>query len=627
CSVGFVMGEGANLRTLVNHCRGRGTERCTVCNSSKFVRCEGCSGHGQILNFIQLTVTWKNHIYEFVADHNSDFPTELFEKLSPLVAFPVPSINQSSQFALQQHRTEFFFYRPGAQTEAQHPIAATHQGGVRVEGRTAIITLYTEKRTKCILRTILRSADAASSCDRDHLLMSPASRTRLLMGGTSDVTESVMMALTSSRCTLDFDDVDLSTPRSSPTDDVLVAPSMGSAADLSSPRAPQGGLVPALPLASLNPGTEQHHPLSPTVISGSWGTMGSSSNPPVDLTLGSAETSCPTHPDRRALLITEAAAKQAFQEYGNGKCCHERSLAEDMTTEELRPCNTYRYSLETFTESRISVWKTEQYSGQHVDAPDAGSVLQPWEIPVVVPDMFKDGSQTMKVPNTTCVKTCSHCKGMGRNTCLKCHGSGRVQCMWCSGTGRRLQMEMCQQCYGVGTESCRMCTISNIQTCVTCAGKGQVLTYLQLSITCLLGWEHSPLPVEEENLSGVNGPAPEGKIINISFISDHHSEFSADLFQAVHGERIHTVEQLSATPLSDFPDSSIIWASQNALEQHRLQFSSSCRVLRQRQSVELIPLTKVQYVWKGKKLSYFIYGMENKVFAQNYPQKCCCAVM
>ncbi|CAJ0941448.1 unnamed protein product [Ranitomeya imitator] len=418
--------------------------------------------------------------------------------------------------------------------------------------------------------------------------------------------ESVMMALTSSRCTLDFDDVDLSTPRSSPTDDVLVAPSMGSAADLSSPRAPQGGLVPALPLASLNPGTEQHHPLSPTVISGSWGTMGSSSNPPVgmkairgppattvgalsrppvpvranqscrsgpssgysgaitagslssplDLTLGSAETSCPTHPDRRALLITEAAAKQAFQEYGNGKCCHERSLAEDMTTEELQPCNTYRYSLETFTESRISVWKTEQYSGQHVDAPDAGSVLQPWEIPVVVPDMFKDGSQTMKVPNTTCVKTCSHCKGMGRNTCLKCHGSGRVQCMWCSGTGRRLQMEMCQQCYGVGTESCRMCTISNIQTCVTCAGKGQVLTYLQLSIT----WKNN----------------------KYQFISDHHSEFSADLFQAVHGERIHTVEQLSATPLSDFPDSSIIWASQNALEQHRLQFSSSCRVLRDR---------------------------------------------
>ncbi|XP_073431028.1 protein SSUH2 homolog isoform X2 [Dendrobates tinctorius] len=461
-----------------------------------------------------------------------------------------------------------------------------------------------------------------------------------------------MMALTSSRCPLDFDDIDLNTPKSSPTDDVPVPPSMGSAADLSSPHAPQGGLVPALPLTSLNPGTEQYHPLSPTVISGRWGTKGSSSNPPVgmkaslrppgtavgaksrlpvqvrvnqnclggpssgysgavtaggkrrsplDPTLGSAETSCPTNPDHRALLITEAAAKQAFQEYGNGKCCYERSVAKDMTTEELQPFNTYRYSLETFTESRICDWITEQYTGQHVDAPDAGSLLQPWEIPVVVPDMFKDGTQTMKVPNTTCVKTCSHCQGMGRNMCLKCHGSGRVQCMWCSGTGRRLQMEMCQQCYGAGTESCRMCNISNIQTCVTCAGRGQVLAYLQLSTI----WKNN----------------------KYQFISDHHSEFSADLFQSVHGERIHTDEQLSATPLSHFPDSSIIWASQNALDQHRTQFSSSCRVLRQRQTVELIPLTKVQYVWKGKKLNYFIYGMENKVFAQNYPQKCCCAVM
>ncbi|XP_073501403.1 protein SSUH2 homolog [Phyllobates terribilis] len=463
----------------------------------------------------------------------------------------------------------------------------------------------------------------------------------------------VRMAVTTPRCTLDFDDVDLSTPKSSPTDDVLVPPFMVSDADLSCLNAPQGGHVPALPLSALNPGTEQHHPLNPTVINGNLGTMMSSSNPPVgmkaslrpplpavyaqsrppvqarvnqnchggpgsgysgastdggkrrssplDPAQGSAGTSCPTNTDRRALLITEAAAKQAFQEYGNGKCCYGSSPAKDMTTEELQPFNTYRYSLETFTESRICEWITAQYTGQHVDAPNAGSVLQPWEIPVVVPDMFKDGAQTMKVPNTTCVKTCSNCKGMGKNMCLKCHGTGRIQCMWCNGTGRRLQMEMCQQCYGVGTESCRMCNISYIQTCVTCAGTGQVLTYLQLSTT----WKNN----------------------KYQFLSDHHSEFSADLFQAVHGERIHTEEQLSATPLSDFPDSSITWASQNALEQHRMQFSSSCRVLRQRQSVELIPLTKVQYVWKGKKLNYFVYGMENKVFAQNYPQKCCCAVM
>ncbi|XP_075178177.1 protein SSUH2 homolog [Anomaloglossus baeobatrachus] len=422
------------------------------------------------------------------------------------------------------------------------------------------------------------------------------------------------MAVAPPLCT-DFDDIDLSTPNSSPK----IAPvprSMGTAAKMSSSMVPQGGPVPALPLTTLNPGTEQHHPLNPTVIKGNLGMIVNSSNLPVglsaslappggkcrsSLTPDSAGSSCPTNTDRSMLLITEAAAKQAFHEYGNSKCCYGSSPAKDMTTAELQPFNTYRYSLETFTESRTCEWITEQYTGQHVDATNAGSVLQPWEIPVVVPDMFKDGTQTMKVPNTTSVKTCPHCKGMGKNMCLKCHGTGRIQCMWCNGTGRRLQMEMCQQCYGIGTESCRMCNPSIIQNCVTCTGKGQVLTYLQLSTT----WKNN----------------------KYQFISDDYSEFSPDLFHAVHGERIHTDEQLSASPLSNFPDATITWASQNALDQHRMQFSSSCRVLRQRQCVELLPLTKVQYVWKGKKLSYFVYGTENKVFVQNYPQKCCCAVM
>ncbi|XP_069822749.1 protein SSUH2 homolog isoform X2 [Dendropsophus ebraccatus] len=400
------------------------------------------------------------------------------------------------------------------------------------------------------------------------------------------------MSLTPSRTKSGFVDIDLSTPKSS-SEIVLVHQAMGTPVGLSSSNAPpgsQGCTVPTLVLTSSS-GKEQLHLSSSrgtnsTVINGNPSTVpsfhqpvvrNSSLNPQVptisDTTLTtqhrstvdvqvvvtqncsgasspgnvaaadggkclppppgqtsmSATTSSPTNTDHRALLITEAAAKQAFQEYGQSKFFYRGTPAKEMVSEELRPLNTYRYSLETFTESRTCEWVTETYTGQHVDSTNVRSTIQPWEIPIAVPEMFKDGTQQMKLPNTSSVKACSHCKGIGKNMCLKCHGTGRIQCMWCNGTGRRMQMEMCQQCYGSGTESCRMCINTTAQNCVTCGGKGQILTYVQLNIM----WKNN----------------------KYQFISEHNSEFSSDLFTTVHGERIFTDEQLSVR----YPDRYIIW--------------------------------------------------------------------
>ncbi|XP_075040239.1 protein SSUH2 homolog isoform X2 [Mixophyes fleayi] len=291
-------------------------------------------------------------------------------------------------------------------------------------------------------------------------------------------------------------------------------------------------------------------------------------SPPADLTAASAVAPY-ANIDIRVALITEAAAKQAFLEYGKSQCCYSTAPAKQMTLRELQPFNAYRYYLETFTESRACDWVTELYTGQAVDSSPNGSAPQPWDIPTAVPNIFQNGTQKMVVPNTLSVKACSRCNGLGRNMCLKCHGTGRVQCMWCNGTGRRMQMEMCQSCYGNGTE-------------------------------------------RKNNI--------------FEFISDYNTEFAKDLFKDVTGERIFTEEQLSVSPLANFPDLSLTRASQNALEQHQMQFSSSCRVLRQRQSIELLPLTKVQYIWKDNQLSYFVYGKEDKIHVKNYPQKCCCLV-
>lgn len=47
----------------------------------------------------------------------------------------------------------------------------------------------------------------------------------------------------------------------------------------------------------------------------------------------------------------------------------------------------------------------------------------------------------------------------------------------------------------------------------------------------------------------------------------------------------------------------------------------------QKQTVELVPLTKVDYEWKERVYSFYIFGNENKVYTKDYPAKCCCSIM
>lgn len=47
----------------------------------------------------------------------------------------------------------------------------------------------------------------------------------------------------------------------------------------------------------------------------------------------------------------------------------------------------------------------------------------------------------------------------------------------------------------------------------------------------------------------------------------------------------------------------------------------------QQQSVELIPITKVTYKWNENHYIYFVYGIELKVKAVDYPATCCCTII
>ncbi|KAM4722798.1 protein SSUH2 homolog [Rhinophrynus dorsalis] len=298
--------------------------------------------------------------------------------------------------------------------------------------------------------------------------------------------------------------------------------------------------------------------------------------------------------------ITEAVARDALLEHAQNKCCYGTSPAKEMVIKELQPFNTYRYRLETFTESRACEWVTKPHDGKVVDSQAFGPPPLPWDVPVQVPTLFKDEETKMPVPHTSSLKTCPQCLGMGKTVCEKCHGTGRVQCWVCNGSGRCSGSDECTTCHGNGTTSCNACT-NTFQTCKGCTGKGQVLNYIQLGIT----WKNNVF----------------------EFVADHHSEFPTDLFKKVRGDVIFTDENILVPPLVNFPEPSINTASQNALQQHHTQFASSSRILRQKHTIEWLPLTKVEYSWKEKQYSYFVYGKENKVHTKDYPVTCCCCTL
>ncbi|XP_013909239.1 PREDICTED: protein SSUH2 homolog [Thamnophis sirtalis] len=138
--------------------------------------------------------------------------------------------------------------------------------------------------------------------------------------------------------------------------------------------------------------------------------------------------------------------------------------------------------------------------------------------------------------------------------------------------------------------------------CYRCDWKGVLLYHTELSIT----WVNNIL----------------------EYTADNKSELPIYHLQEVTGRKILSDEHNLVRPIIEFPELSIKDYSRSSIAQHKMMFASGeHRILKQRQTVELVPLTKVKYEWKGKPYSFYVFGNENKVYSEDYPAKCCCSIL
>ncbi|KAA0714374.1 Protein SSUH2 -like protein [Triplophysa tibetana] len=305
----------------------------------------------------------------------------------------------------------------------------------------------------------------------------------------------------------------------------------------------------------------------------------------------------PSQPDWQIPSLSEDRAQAAFRTYVSRKCCYSSAPVDEGVTTSMETFNTYRYRLETFTESRTSEWSNEPYTAQTVDAgvqPAPG----PWQIATKPPTFFQDQKQTIKVPYTSSVKNCHTCLGMGRRPCTTCAGSGNKLCSWCKGTGLRQTNDRCMHCTGSGRENCSSCRGQGNCECATCRGKRQLLVYINVNVK----WT-----TEKDN-----------------FVAQQSSGLTEQSLESVTGKQLFQDTQYMLYPVLGFPDVSVAKASDRFLKKHQAKYAQTSRVLQQRQTIELIPITKVNYMWKGKSYVYFVYGNECEVNAEDYPATCCC---
>ncbi|XP_011600815.1 protein SSUH2 homolog isoform X1 [Takifugu rubripes] len=308
----------------------------------------------------------------------------------------------------------------------------------------------------------------------------------------------------------------------------------------------------------------------------------------------------PQTPSWNIPSITEDTAREAFVLFTSSKCCYSSAPAKDGVITAMEAFNTYRYRLETFVESRSTEWSYEPYNGQAVDAyvqPPPG----PWDTPATPPSFFMDGKTVVKVPYTSSVKGCHVCVGMGRKPCKDCAGSGNKLCWVCNGSGFRHGGDRCHHCNGRGRENCSHCHGQGSSLCSMCHGKQQLLVYINLTVK----WTNN----------------------SNDYVVEQSSGLQVDNFSKVSGKEVYRDSQYMVYPVLGFPDPSVVQASQQFVNDHQSRFSQTSRILQQRQTIELIPVTKVNYSWKGKSHVYFVYGNEFKVNADNYPATCCCTVM
>ncbi|XP_055935788.1 protein SSUH2 homolog isoform X2 [Argiope bruennichi] len=267
--------------------------------------------------------------------------------------------------------------------------------------------------------------------------------------------------------------------------------------------------------------------------------------------------------------LTDEDLRNACYEYIKDFYCYGSRFIRDMVLTDIQNECAFHYTLESFGEKREYAERTTSYFGQRIDGPHNGPAPGLWEIEIKPTALFKDHQETAEIPHTAYVQHCEACKWNMKVRCDTCSGKGEHHCLSCLGNGKEEGGNKCAACKGSGKE---------MKTCT------------------------------EDFISNTSN-LPKGLILEAE------------------GEQIYKEEGKMVHPIDLDLDKEVNEASTTLITKH---YASSVdeEIIAQRHFLRTVPLTKATYTWRNKEGEFYVYGLERKVYFEDYPQTCgnciCC---
>ncbi|XP_065853266.1 uncharacterized protein [Euphorbia lathyris] len=317
----------------------------------------------------------------------------------------------------------------------------------------------------------------------------------------------------------------------------------------------------------------------------------------------------------RGQILDEVEIRELLIDHVGHRCCWGSRPARTWKIHAVEDCNVYVGTLDTFVEEREVIRETEPYTGGSIDGMDKGPALGIWELDLrsEFPVLFTPHIETRaKIPRSEIIEKCTGCEGRGDIVCQTCNANQEpgyynnnqmFQCPACFGRGLIAHKDgsdsICSNCSGKGKIPCATCGSQGLVKCEKCHGNGSLLT----RSIAIVKWK----TLSTRKVSATSGAAS---------VPD-------EVFHRAKGVQLCHTQAHQCTP-AFFADSFFLNKFSSEVIAERPSIPPTSRVICERHTISVVPVTRVTMANRGRAFSFYIIGFSRELYLKDYyPSRFC----
>ncbi|KAF7845419.1 protein SSUH2-like protein [Senna tora] len=314
-------------------------------------------------------------------------------------------------------------------------------------------------------------------------------------------------------------------------------------------------------------------------------------------------------------LLDEVEIRELLIDHVGHRCCWGSRPARTWKIHAVEDCNVYVGTLDTFVEERETIKEMEPYFGGSIDGKNNGPELGVWELDLrsQFPVLFVPYKEVReKIPHSDTIEKCTDCAGRGGIGCSVCNAGQEpgyykenqmTQCPACYGRGLIAHKDgsdtICVKCNGKGKIPCSACGSRGLIKCTKCNGSGSLL----VRTVAVVKWK--TLSTRKVNANSGAASVPD------------------EVFHRSKGVQLSNTQAHQCTP-AYFADSFFLNKFSSEVIAERAPVPATARVICERHTISVVPVTRVTMAHWGRSFSFYIIGYSREVYLKDYyPARYC----